>query len=136
MIVDSETSSASESAFESLKEAAAGRPAEVLIVAPALSSRLDRLTGDQSADDSAAIRLHEMIKSFEAMGVPARGHIGSHDPLVAVEEGLREFAADCIVFVTPPDDRSNWLEQGVLANVTDRTDLAVSRVVVDETQLR
>jgi hypothetical protein len=135
VIVDSDTSPASGRAFESIIEAAGGQPAEALVVAPALSSRLDRLTGDQSAYDAAATRLHEMIGSLEAIGIPARGRIGSHDPLVAVEEGLREFAADSIVFVTPTDDRSSWLEEGVLANVTDRTDLPVSRVVVDETVL-
>jgi len=33
--------------------------------------------------------------------VTARGHVGSHDPLQAADEGLREIAADELVFVTP-----------------------------------
>ena len=101
----------------------------------ALSSRLDRWTGEQSAYDEAGTRLHEAVTALDTIGIRARGRVGSHDPLVAVEEGLREFAADCIVFVTHSDDRSNWLEGGVLADATARTDIPVSYVVVDETVL-
>ena len=135
VIVDAGTSASFGQALEALPEAAAGGPAEALVVAPALSSRLDRVTGDQSAYDEAATRLHSMIKALDAIGIRARGRVGSHDPLVAVEEGLREFPADSIMFVIHPDDRSNWLEAGVLANASARTDIPVSHVVVDDTVL-
>ena len=131
VVVDADASRVPGRALQSLGDAAAGRPAEALVVAPALSSRLDRLTGDQSAYDDAAMRLHGMITALEAIGIPARGRVGSHDPLVAVEEGLRELAADSIVFVMRSDDRSNWLERGVVANTAERTDIPVSHVVVD-----
>jgi hypothetical protein len=118
-----------------LPEAAAGQPAEALAVAPVLSSRLDRLTGDETAYDDASTRLHQVVTALDGLGIPARGHIASHDPLVAIEEGLREFPADWIVFVTGPDDQSNWLESGVLASTTDRTDVPVSHIVVDDAVL-
>ena len=132
VIVDAGAAASSRRELESLTESTSGRPSEALVVAPALSSRLDRLTGDQSAYDEAATRLHEMITVLEGIGIRARGRVGSHDPLVSVEEGLREFPADWIVFVTRRDDRSNWLESGVLENATERTDIPVSHVVVDE----
>jgi len=119
-------------ALQSLPDAAAGQPAEALVVAPALSSRLDRWTGDQSGYDDAATRLHEIVRALDELGIPSRGHIGSHDALVAIEEGLREFAADWIVFVTGADDGANWLESGVLGRTTDRTDVPVSHIVVDD----
>jgi glycerol dehydrogenase-like iron-containing ADH family enzyme len=37
---------------------------------------------------------------LSALGVTARGHVSSHDPLQAADEGLREIAADELVFVT------------------------------------
>jgi hypothetical protein len=133
VVVDAAATSASTvRALQELPAAAAGQPAEALVVAPALSSRLERWTGDQSAYDDAATRLHEIIKALGELGMVARGHIASHDPLVALEEGLREFGADWIVFVTGPDAQSNWLEQGVIANVNERTDLPVSHIVVDD----
>jgi hypothetical protein len=133
VVVDAGTAGFAGHQLESLAESTAGRPSEALVVAPALSSRLDRLTGDQSAYDDAATCLHEMINALEEIGMPARGRIGSHDPLVAIEEGLREFPADSIVLVTRRADRSNWLESGVLANTIERTDIPVSRLIVDET---
>src|SRR5262249_27886935 len=136
IVVDAAATSASlRQALQELPGATAGQPTEALVVAPTLSSRLDRWTGDESAYDDAATRLHEIITVLDALGIEARGHIGSHDPLVAIEEGLREFAADWIVFVTRSDDRSNWLESGVLADTTDRTDLPVSHIVVDDAVL-
>ena len=39
---------------DELVKSAAGRPAKVFVVAPALSSTLDRWTGDQEAYDKAA----------------------------------------------------------------------------------
>jgi hypothetical protein len=73
----------------------------VLVVAPALSSRVDRWTGDEAAYAHASENLDATLAVPSALGVTARGHVGSHDPLQAADEGLREIAADELVFVTP-----------------------------------
>jgi hypothetical protein len=116
---------------EALLDAAAGRPTEALVIAPALSSGLDRLTGDQAAYDEASTRLHETIGGLDAIGVEARGRIGSHDPLQALAEGLREFPADWIVFTTDSGEKPGSLENGVVAATRSRTEIPVTAVVVD-----
>jgi hypothetical protein len=122
-------------ALEKLPDAAAGQPAEALVVAPTLSARLDRWTRDRSAYDEAAIRLHEIITALDALGIKAQGRLGPSEPLLAIETGLREFAAEWIILVTVPDARSNWLESGVLASATGRTDVPISHIVVDDAVL-
>ena len=86
---------------DAIADGALGRgEAEVLVVAPALSSRVDRWTGDEAAYARASEHLDATLAALSALGVTARGHVGSHDPLQAADEGLREIAADELVFVT------------------------------------
>lgn len=69
---------------------------EVMVVVPAVEpAPLHRLLGrtDPSADEAAS-NLARMLGALGQAGIPARGDIGDSDPLVAVEEALREFAAD------------------------------------------
>lgn len=72
---------------------------EVMVVAPAVErtplSRLLRQV-DPSADEAAS-NLARMLGTLGQAGIPARGDIGDSDPLIAVEEALREFAADEIL---------------------------------------
>ena len=41
------------------------------------------------------------------------GETGADDPIQATDDGLREFAANEIVFVTKPGTSTDWVEQGV-----------------------
>ena len=126
VLVIADAAATSSSFRQSLLDAAAGRPTQALVVAPAISSKLDRWTGDQSAYDEASTRLHETVSGLDAIGVEARGHIGSHDPLQAVAEALREFPADWIVFATHPGDQVD-----VVAAASKETGIPVSHVVLD-----
>jgi hypothetical protein len=114
-----------------LLDGAGGRPTQAFVVAPALSSRLARWTGDQAAYDDATMRLNETVEAFAATGVDAHGHIGANDPLQAADDGLREFQADAIVFATHPEGRANWLEEGVVETARNRCSVPVTHVVVD-----
>ena len=52
---------------------------------------------------------------MSSAGIVARGQVGDHhDPNVAIEDALREFAADELVISTHPPERSKWLERGVV----------------------
>ena len=114
-----------------------GRKAEgvnedVLLVCPALNSRLRTWTSDEDGARAAAQeRLDESLARLRDAGVTARGEIGDGDPLQALEDALRTFPADEIVVSTHPPGRSNWLEQGVVENARLRFDVPVSHVVVD-----
>ena len=110
---------------------AAGKPLEVLVVAPALGSRLSHWTGDDTARHDAEGNLERTVTALTEAGISARGEVGSDDPVQAADDALREFPADELVFATHPDDHANWKERGVVEIARDRYDLPVAHVAVD-----
>ena len=103
------------------------RAVEALVLAPALRSRLAHWTGDDSQQDEAERHLADTLKALAAAGVPARGELGSDDPIQAADDGLLMFAADEVVFVTGSGD-ANWLEQGILEVARARYDTRISHI--------
>ena len=98
---------------------------EVLLVCPALNSRVRTWTSDEDpARADAQARLDASLSRLVDAGVSARGEIGDGDPLQALEDALREFPADEIVVSTPPG-RSHWLEQGVVEQARQRYDVPI-----------
>jgi GABA permease len=105
---------------------------EMLLICPALNSRVRTWTSDEDpARADAQDRLHASLARLATAGVSARGEIGDGDPLQALEDALREFPADEIVVSTHPPGRSHWLEQGVVEQARHRYDVPVTHVVVD-----
>jgi len=117
---------------ELLRAKSAGMREDVLVVCPALNSKLRTWTSDEDGARSAAQqRLEESLALLHEAGVEARGEIGDGDPLQAMEDALRTFPADEIVVSTHPPGRSNWLEAGVVTRAEQRFDVPVVHVVVD-----
>ena len=116
---------------------AEGVDEEMLLVCPALNSRVRTWTSDEDpARAEAQERLDASLEQLSAAGVSARGEIGDGDPLQALEDALREFPADEIVVSTHPPGRSHWLEQGVVEQARHRYDVPVTHVVGDITLAR
>ena len=92
---------------------------EVLLVAPALDTRMPEA------------RLSRSLDRLRAAGVNARGQIGDGDPLQAIADALGLFAADEIIIATHPGPRSNWLGHDLVARARVRFDQPVLHVVVD-----
>jgi hypothetical protein len=117
-----------------LADEVAGRanaaPTAVLIVAPALNSRLRHWLSDV---DDALARAHERLElaitALRRRGVVARGEIGDADPLLAIEDALARFPADEIVIATLPAGRSNWIERGLVEKATARFGLPIAHLV-------
>jgi hypothetical protein len=86
-----------------VEDHAAGRPVTAFVVAPAMSSSLDRITGDQSAYTRANENLEAALDSLEGLATSRRGKVGAHDPLQAIEEALREFPAEEILVPAQSD---------------------------------
>ena len=115
-----------------LERKAEGVDEDVLLVCPALNSKVRTWTSDEDGARAAAqARLDTSLAQLAELGVRARGEIGDGDPLQALEDALREFPADEIVVSTHPPGRSHWLEQGVVENARMRYDVPVTHVVVD-----
>ena len=77
--------------------------AEVLVVAPALNSRLRRWLSDEDEARRRAERLVEaFVEPLRRSGVHAEGRVGDADPLLAIADALPTFAADEIVIAGRP----------------------------------
>ena len=131
LVVANETVAGGE-LHELLGRKAQGVSEDVLVVCPALNSKLNTWTSDEDGARAAAQeRLDASLARLHEAGVAARGEIGDGDPLQALEDALRMFPADEVVLSTHPPGRSNWLEQGVVEQARLRFDVPVTHVVVD-----
>jgi hypothetical protein len=105
---------------------------EVLVVAPALNSRLRHWMSDVDAARSAAEeRLQRCLERLAAAGIRARGEIGDGDPLRAIADALSVFAADEIIIATHPEERSHWLAHDLVGRARSRFAPPVLHIVVD-----
>ncbi len=110
---------------------------EVLLVAPALTSRLHYWWSDE--DDGyrrARERLKVSLDHLRAAGIDARGAVGDADPLLAIDDSIRTFAPDELIVATHPEGRSNWLEHGLVVQARERFGLPITHVeVLDATSV-
>jgi hypothetical protein len=134
VLVVSDGSSTSQAFHHKVVARSAGKPVEVLVVAPALGSRLSHWTGDDHARDEAQGNLEQTVEGLADAGVTARGEVGADDPIQAADDALRTFPADEVVFATHPEAAANWKERGVVEIARTRYDLPVTHVVVDPEQ--
>lgn len=131
LVVANETV-AGEALRKAVLQAVAGARANVLVVSPALNSKLKHWTSDEDQARAAAEeRLGRSIEELEKLGIPARGEVGDADPVQAIEDALRTFGPDLIVISTHPPGRSNWLEHGVVTSARERFAVPITHVVVD-----
>lgn len=131
LVVANETV-AGEELLATIRERAAGHAADILVVSPALNSKLRHwASDDDGARQAAQTRLESSLVRLAAVGLSARGEVGDSDPVQAVEDALRMFGADEIVLSTHPPGRSHWLERGVVEAVRERFVVPVTHVVVD-----
>jgi len=69
-----------------------GRTAEVLVLAPALNSRLRHWVSDiDGAVRAAEARMHDTIHELRRHGVEVKGEVGDADPLAAIADALVSF---------------------------------------------
>jgi hypothetical protein len=113
-------------AVENVRSAArAGDDADVLVLAPALNTPLEQWASDVGRSRLDAQRkLVLTVGALAAANVEARGSVGDPDPLQAVEDTLRQFAAD-EVLVGLPDDESGDEARALVAELRRRLDLPV-----------
>ena len=122
-----------EALLEEIRARGSGRKAEILVVTPALpGSRAQHWASDtDGATEMARQRMELSLIEIDRLGLKAKGQIGDSDPNVAIEDALRTFPADEIVISTHPEERSHWLERGVVERAREEIDLPITHVVVD-----
>jgi hypothetical protein len=105
---------------------------QVLVVAPALNTRLRHWLSDEDpARRAAERRLAAALAGLHAAGADVDGWVGDADPLMAIEDALATFAADELLIATHPEARSNWLAHDLVGRACARFSLPVLHLVVD-----
>lgn len=104
--------------------------ADVLVVAPALNSRLRHWVSDSDdAERAAAERLESAVAQLRQRGVEARGEVGDAEPLNAIADALHDFDAQEILLSTHPPGESHWLENGLVEKAAEQFDPPVVHLV-------
>jgi GABA permease len=119
--------------LEEIRSRCGDRDCEVRLVIPVQpSSRTAHLAGDiDEAIEIARQRMELSMIEIKSLGMKAKGEVGEAEPNVALEDALGGFPADEIIISTHPEDRSIWLEKGVVARAREEIDLPIAHVVVD-----
>jgi hypothetical protein len=113
-----------------LARRAGGRTVEALVIAPAIGTWLSRWTNDESQHADARTHLHDTVAALAQAGITAAGETGADDPLQAADDGLREFAAHEIVFVTKAGTDTDWVERGVIEAAQKRYGVPVTHIAL------
>ena len=119
-------------ALKSAVGADTAEEAEVLVVAPALNSKLKFLTSD--ADEAIARAeavQEETVERLDEEGIDAAGDTGEADPLLALQDALQTYPADEIVLCTHAEGGRNWHEEGLVEEARQRFGRPVKQLVVE-----
>jgi hypothetical protein len=104
-------------------------PCRFHIVVPATppSEHLTWVEGEAKA--IAQQRLDEALARFRGLGAEATGEVGDANPVLAIEDTLREGEFDEIILSTLPAGISRWLKLDLPSRVGARFHLPVTHVV-------
>jgi len=103
---------------------------EVLLVAPALTSRLAYWVSDvDPGRREAGQRVEQALTRLERRGVHAVGAIGDEHPWTAITDALAEFRADEVIIATFPPGQSHWTEKGLVDKARAELSQPVRHVV-------
>ncbi len=109
----------------------AAEDAEVLVVAPALTTRRRFLLADPDPGIERADAVQEeTVERLAEEGVDAAGGTGESDPMLAIQDALATYEADEIVLFTQSGDSQNWLEEGLVERVQERFDVPVRHLEI------
>jgi hypothetical protein len=105
------------------------RSAEVLVLAPALNSRLRHWMSDiDAAVKAAEQRMHDTIQELRNHGLQVNGEVGDADPLAAIADALAFFPASEIMISTWPEGASHWLARDLPQRAAERFGLPIHHV--------
>lgn len=106
--------------------------ARVLVVAPRLHRRrIDHWlsSGEERTRAAATARLDATVSALAGLSV--EGRLGDPDPLMALDDAVREFRPDEVIVSTHPPGRSQWLERRLVQEARDRYAVPVTHLTVD-----
>jgi hypothetical protein len=106
--------------------------AEVLVVAPALNTKMRFLLSDPDpAIERAEGVQQETVERLGEEGIDAAGDTGEENPMLALQDALATYDADEIVLFTHPGGKQNWKEEGLVEEAQGRFSVPVRHIVVE-----
>lgn len=115
---------------EIARRAAEHQAVSVLLVAPALNTRLRHYLSDvDPAVAAARERLELALDGLRELGIVAAGEVGDSDPRTAIADALARFPATEIIISTLPPGQSNWLERGLIERARQDFGLPITHLV-------
>jgi hypothetical protein len=106
-----------------------------MVVVPALArSRLEQVAGDVDDAIARADQQREpAAEEAEEAGAElvTEPRIGDADPLLAIEDALREFPAEEILIVTRPAEDAAWMEEDLFERARERFSQPIAHFVLD-----
>jgi hypothetical protein len=111
----------------------AGAAVQLDVLAPILAWRVHYWASDVDRErEEAQRRLDASLAWAVEHGFAARGEVADPDPLVAIEDELRDFGADEVIIATHARERTSWLAGRMLAHLTQELDVPVREIVVSD----
>jgi hypothetical protein len=100
---------------------------EILVVAPALPSRIAWLASDTDRTREVADeRLSAVLEQINETGTPVEGTVGADDPLLAFDDAVADFDPQHILIALRSAEESGWQERGLIEKVFERFGLPVT----------
>jgi hypothetical protein len=120
---------ADEPLLSRIRELARAAPSTFHVVVPATPPR-DHVWTEGEARATARSRLDSALARFAGLGGDIQGEVGDADPMLAIEDALRERGPfDEIVISTLPSGLSKWLKIDLPHRVEAAFGLRVSHVI-------
>ena len=94
---------------------------EILVMSPTLPTRFEWLaSATDRRRDQADERLRTVLGHLGELGAEARGEVGADDPLLALEDAIRDFQPDHLLIALRGSAGSGWQESGLLDAIHGR----------------
>ena len=135
LLVVATSSNISEPVRREIDRRAAGRPTKTMVVVPALAgSRFEQAAGavDEAIAHADEQREPAAEEAREAgVQLVTEPRIGDSDPILAIEDALREFPAEEILIVTRPAEDAAWMEEDLFDRARERFSQPIAHFVLD-----
>jgi hypothetical protein len=115
---------------DDVRERTVEHDSDVVLVCPALNSRLAHWVSDiDAAEQAARHRVNAGVRALVRAGVDALGVVGDANPLQAIEDALWIHGADKLVIATHADEQLHWLERHVVERARARYLIPIEHLV-------
>jgi hypothetical protein len=115
--------------IEKVRQCMEDGPCAFHIVVPATPSGEHLTWTEGEAVAIAQDRLNRALMRLEELGADASGEVGDKNPMLAVEDALREEQFDEIILSTLPPGVSRWLKLDLPSRVASHFGLPVTHLV-------